>query len=108
MYWLTGILGVMLVVAPSALNYTNNAAAFWSSIIMGGILVLASFLEALQNDKNRLEYAFMAVLGVVALFVPFVFNFNTVSAALWTTIAAGILAVLISGAKLITMTDANA
>ena len=35
MYWLTGVLGLILVVAPFIMGYTENLAALWTSIILG-------------------------------------------------------------------------
>jgi hypothetical protein len=40
MYWITGIFGLALIVAPFALSYTNSPMAMWSSIVLSGYQVL--------------------------------------------------------------------
>jgi hypothetical protein len=48
MYWLTGLLGLALVVAPFALGYSGDPTALWSSIILGTVVALVAIPAGYQ------------------------------------------------------------
>ena len=102
MYWVTGLLGVVLMVAPFMFGYSDNAMAVGTSLIVGLATLVVSFIEAAQADKEPWEYWTAVVLGLGAIAAPFVFGFNTQAVAMWTTIAGGILITLFAGSRLTT------
>lgn len=102
MYWLTGILGVALAIAPFVLGYTSQPAALWTSIIAGLGVVMVSVLEATAHDKENWEYWIAGILGIAALAAPFVLGFNTITTAMWTSVIAGGLIAVFAGTRLFT------
>ncbi|MCB0211534.1 MAG: SPW repeat protein [Anaerolineae bacterium] len=97
MYWVTGILGLILVLMPFTLGYTNNLAALWTSIILGLVVVAVSFYKAFTKDTARWEYSVAATVGLIAVFAPFIFGFSTLTIAMWATIILGALIALTAG-----------
>lgn len=102
MYWATGILGFLLAVAPWLFGYSNNSAALWTSLLIGAAAIVISFIEGAQSDREAWEYWAAGILGVVAVAAPFVLGFGSYTAAMWTSVVAGILLVVFAGGKLTT------
>jgi bacteriorhodopsin len=67
MYWITGIFGLALIVAPFALSYTNNPMAMWSSIVLGVAIVVVSAIKAFVRDAAKWEYWVAGILGAIVL-----------------------------------------
>lgn len=111
MYVITGLLGAALTLAPWVLNYSGDNAAMWTSVIVGGLVVLVSVAKGLlmetEGENAKWEYWVAALAGVAAIAAPFVFGFTALTAALWTTIIVGALVVIASGYEVI-VTDPNA
>ena len=97
MFWITGLLGLALGVAPWVLQYSNNEPAMWTSVGVGAVMLLVSAYKALVQDTAKWEYGVIGVAGLVAIGAPFVLGFTALTAALWTSLGVGVLAVLISG-----------
>lgn len=97
MFWVTGILGLALVLAPFVLGYSDNAGALWSSIILGGVVVLVSLYEGLVRDKSDWEYWLAGLAGVLSILAPFLLNFSAVATAMWVSIILGLLVVIVAG-----------
>lgn len=102
MYWLTGILGIILAISPFLLSYSDNTAALWTSVIIGGATFIVSLVEASQADREQWEYWTAAILGIIAILSPFIFGFSTNTAALWSTIIIGALIAIFAGSRLFT------
>ena len=102
MYWLTGLLGLALGVAPFVLGYSHNTAAMWTSLVLGIVVVVLSVIEAIDESKQTWEYWVAGGAGILAVIAPFVFGFTTVTWALWATIVIGFLILLISGYEVFT------
>lgn len=100
MYWMTGILGFILMIAPFMFGYSDNAVALWASVLVGLATLVFSWIEGAQHDKETWEYWTVGVLGILAVFAPFVLGFGYLSAALWTSVVVGVLIVLFAGTKL--------
>jgi hypothetical protein len=100
MYWVTGILGFLLMAAPYFFQYSNNPTALWASLLFGGGVVAVAFIEGFAKGRGRWEYWVAALAGVAIILAPFVFGFGTVAAALWTSISIGILLTVIAGSQL--------
>lgn len=95
MIWFTGFLGLLLVLAPFVMGYTNNALALWTSIIMGLIVLGVSVYKGVKHDKAQWEYMVIAIVGLLVIFAPFILGFSTITIAVWTLIIlGGILAIL--------------
>jgi SPW repeat-containing protein len=97
MYWITGILGLAMGVAPWVFNYADNTNAMWASVIIGAAMVLVSFYKGIVHDSQNWEYWVAGIAGIVAVAAPFVLNFTALTEALWTSIVVGVLLILISG-----------
>ena len=76
MFWLIGLLGVVLILAPFVLNYRDDANAQWSHVILGVVILVAAVIEALDRSTSNWEYWVAGVAGVVADAAPFLFNFR--------------------------------
>lgn len=100
MYWVTGILGFVLMAAPYFFKYTNNATALWASLLFGAGVILVSFIEGFARGRGRWEYWVAALAGIAIILAPFVFGFGIVTAALWTSITVGILITVVAGSEL--------
>ncbi len=100
MYWLTGIVGFILLIAPFVFSYTSNTPALWASILIGGATIVVSFIEGVENVKQTWEYWTAEVLGVLAIIAPFLLGFTTHATAMWTSIVSGLLLIFFAGSKL--------
>jgi hypothetical protein len=97
MYWLTGILGLLLILAPFVLGYTIDSVALWSNVILGAIVVAASAIKGFFPDQTHWEYWVAGIMGILAIIAPFVLHFSTVATALWASIILGIIVAVLSG-----------
>lgn len=100
MYWLTGLLGFVAIIAPLLLGYSSDARAFWTSLSIGTVLIVMALMEGLAEDKDRWEYWVAAGAGMTAILAPFVLGFSGLSAALWTLVVVGLVTVIVAGTKL--------
>ena len=105
MFIITGLLGVALALAPWVFNYSNDSTAMWTSVIVGGLVALASAVKGVLLDTEEgnanWEYWVAGLAGVVAIAAPFVLGFTAVTAALWASIIVGALVVIISGYEVV-------
>jgi uncharacterized membrane protein HdeD (DUF308 family) len=107
MYWVTGILGILLIIAPFVAGYTNDPAALWSNIIIGAIVVIVSAIEGGVRDRARWEYWFAAFMGLLAILAPFALHFTVPLAAFWISLILGFVIAVLAGYKAITMNRHN-
>jgi hypothetical protein len=89
MYWLTGVLGIAMGVAPFVMGYSDNQAALWTSIVLGAVVLLASAIEGADLNKSQWEYWVVGLAGILAVIAPFVFGFGALTMAVWTVMALG-------------------
>src|SRR6478672_9684432 len=97
MYWITGLLGLVMIAAPWVFNYTDNNTALWASIILGAVIVLVSGYKAVTRDTQTWEYWVAGFVGVAVIAAPFFGDFTALTEALWTSIIVGALVVVVSG-----------
>lgn len=97
MYWFTGLLGALMAVAPWVLRFSDNTNALWTSLALGAVLVLLSAVEAYQKGAVMWEYWVAGLVGLLAIIAPFALGFSTLTAALWSMIVLGGLALIVSG-----------
>lgn len=100
MYWITGLIGLFLILAPFLFGYTVNMGALWTSIIAGGIIAVTSYIEAVQHDRANWEYWVAGIVGILVIAAPFVFDFTAHALATWTTIIAGVVVAFMAGSRL--------
>ena len=101
MYWLTGLMGLILAAAPFVFGFSNNPQALWTSLIVGSVLMVSAALEGWSDDKQTWEYWVMGVAGVGAIFAPFVLGFYGVYAAAWSLVIIGVVTVISVSARLL-------
>lgn len=101
MYWLTGLIGLAAVVAPYAFGFQNEAVAYWTSIGAGVALMGMAILEAIEQDRDILEYWVAGVVGIGVVASPFLLNYSTNTAAMWAAVGIGVLAVLTAGYRIL-------
>jgi hypothetical protein len=97
MYWLTGLAGLLLAVAPFVLGYQNNPYAMWTAVILGVIALAASMYEAYEEGKGKWEYWVIGVAGILAVLAPFILGFTAITMAMWTAVALGVLLFIVGG-----------
>lgn len=91
MYWITGLLGVAFAAAPFLLGYSDNSAALWTSVVLGGITVLVSYLESAAGKYQRWEYWVAGVAGVGAIVAPYAFGYGNITQAVVISVVIGLL-----------------
>ena len=101
MYIITGLVGLAAIAAPFVLGFTSNTAALWTNLIVGAVLITASVAEAIEQDRDNIEYRVAAIFGIGAIAAPFVLGFADHTQALWTSIGVGVVAILAAGWRLI-------
>lgn len=99
MYWLTGILGLIMIVAPYVLGFSGDPGALWTNIILGVVVLLASAYKAIARDVALWEYWVAGIAGVLAVVAPFTFGFSAQAIALWTTLILGAVVAILAGIK---------
>lgn len=92
MFWLTGILGLALIVAPYVLGYATNPTAVWTSLILGALVVIVSGYKGLTHDVANWEYWVAGTLGLAAVILPFVLGFSAQASA--TLVLGALVAIL--------------
>ena len=97
MYWLTGISGLALAIAPFLLGYSDHQMAMWSGVILGAVVLVASIFEAMDESRAKWEWWVAGVAGLIAVIAPFVLGFSTLVTALWATIILGIVVLAVAG-----------
>lgn len=105
MFWITGLLGLALGVSPWVFNYSSDNTAMWTSVIVGGLVALASAVKGVmmntEGENANWEYWIAGLAGAAAIAAPFVLGFTALTAALWTSIIVGALVVIASGYEVI-------
>lgn len=97
MYWLTGLLGIVMVIAPFVQGYRDHPMAMWTSVILGVIVLAASILEGMDIKQAKWEWWVAGAAGLLAVIAPFVFGFTALTMALWTFVIVGVVIVLLAG-----------
>ncbi len=91
MFWATGIVGLLLVIAPWALGYSTFETALVSSLVLGVLMVIVSIIEGVRRDSSRWEYLVIGLLAILAIIAPFVEGFRTALTALLASLVLGIV-----------------
>lgn len=102
MYWLTGILGVFLVIAPFVLGYADNMLALWSSIVLGAVVFLVSLIKAFIHDTGQWEYWVAGIAGLLAIAAPFALGFRANPRPLEASVILGVVMLVVTGYQLLT------
>lgn len=98
MYWVTGILGLILMGAPFYFGYADISSAYWASFLLGAGTIFLSIFE--WADHALWEYGTVTVLGIMAMAAPFMLGFGNQESALWTNMIIGGLITLFAGTAL--------
>lgn len=99
MFWITGLLGLLLGLAPFVLGFAGYGVALWVNLILGVLILVISAVALSTNwPESRWPQWLLAVGGLVAVVAPFIFGYSGVSAALWTDVVLGVLLMVIGGA----------
>jgi len=97
MYWLTGLLGIAMAIAPFVQGYSDNPTAMWTSIILGVVVLAASIFESMDVRHAKWEWWVAGIAGVLAVIAPFVFGFTALTMAMWTLLVLGIVVAILAG-----------
>lgn len=100
MYWVIGILGTGFAFAPFIFNYADNIVAMWTSIVLGGAVLLVSLIERADENKGKWEYWTIVAVGLFTILAPFIFSFESNAVAMWVCAGIGLLLALLAGSKL--------
>ena len=100
MYKIIGALGAILLLSPFILGYSSDRIATVLSIILGGILIISSYIEKLSKDKGRWEYRLAVVIGIAVITLPFVMLFDPFERSIWLWASIGVTLVALGGEKL--------
>lgn len=87
--WINLILGICLFVAPWAFSFTQVSSAAWNAWAVG-VAVVALTVAAMAAFAEWEEWL-AGALGVWLIVSPWVIQFATTSAALWTHVVIGVL-----------------
>lgn len=100
MFWITGILGLLLGLSPFIFGFANQGIALWTNLVLGAVVVLVSLigLTSMGADK-RWMYWVIGLAGLLAIIAPFVLGYAGLASALWTSIIVGVILALWDGAK---------
>ncbi len=104
MYWATGILGILLIIAPFVLGFSSDLTAMWSCVILGAITLIVSIIKAAVRDMANWEYWVTGLMGILAIIAPFVLAFSTMTPALWSSVILGIIILVLSAYQLFART----
>ena len=101
MFWITGILGLVLVLSPFALGFTDQGTALWTYVFLGVIVVIASMLGQFwtQITKSWLFWV-NGVAGVVVFIAPFIFGGGVGTPQQWIGLVVGTALVVVSALAL--------
>lgn len=91
-YWLTGLVGVALMIAPFVLGFAGDPAALWSSVLLGAAVLILSILKGLLRDRVPWEYWIIGLLSLLIAGSPYFLGFNTVQQTFLVTTVLGIAA----------------
>lgn len=102
MFWITGVLGLALGVAPWVLGYADHSSALWASVILGLVVLLVSAWGLIsQATDKRWEYWVIGLAGLAAFIAPFIFGYSDDAQPLWTGLILGAILVVLEAAKII-------
>lgn len=93
----TGLLGLMLIVAPFALGYAKDQAALWSNLVLGAAALVVSLWIASEWQSNSDEYWCLVVIGFAAIVAPWALGFGADPTAAWATVVLGLVLSCLSG-----------
>ena len=95
-YWVTGISGILLFIAPWVLGYSLVARAFWTSLVLGGLIAIFSFIRPAVADRGNWVWWLVGILGILAIIAPFVLAFAAYPGALWACVILGAIVVIVA------------
>ncbi len=84
---LNSFAGLVLIAAPWILRYSDNRLAMWTSVVLGVVILVVAGYRALAKDAHRWEEWTVAIVGAVAVMIPFAFGYAGV--AVWASITLG-------------------
>lgn len=100
MYYLTGLAGIILIIAPYIFGYATNAPALWTSLVAGIVVLVASIWEGIETRKEDWEYWVAVIVGILAILAPFALGFGSIASAMWTSVVMGASIAILAGSKL--------
>jgi hypothetical protein len=92
--WLGVALGVCLLASPLVLGFSDNSPATMNALIMGSILVLEELLDVYIHEA--VEEWVDIVAGLWLVVSPAVLGFTSLMPAVVSTVAIGLLTVLLA------------
>jgi hypothetical protein len=102
MYWITGLVGLALMVAPFILSYNTDLVATSSSVGLGAFTVLVSIIKGAIRDVDRWEYWVIVFVGLLAIVAPFALGFRMQVGPLDASVILGVIAIVLAGYQILT------
>lgn len=104
------VVGVVLIVAPWIFGFADVAAAMWTAIIIGVVILLSELtttspVSPLKLVPMRIHIWADVVVGLVLAVSPWLFGFADHAANVWVPHL--VVGIVVIGYALITRTDAD-
>ena len=93
--WVVMVAGAALVLAPRLAGETSDTTALWTTLLVGGAMVVCGLLAASTRFANAMEL-FPFGAGFVALLAPWVMGYEQLPVAAWASWIAGLAAIIAS------------
>ncbi|MFQ5846915.1 MAG: SPW repeat protein [Candidatus Methylomirabilales bacterium] len=91
--WTNCVLGLWLAVAPFTLDYAGNRTALWEDVIVGLLIAAFAFWRAVGPETAGMAGVSwtVAILGLWALFAPFLLAYSGIAAATLNDVIVGVV-----------------
>ena len=95
--WLTLVCGLAIIASPFVFSQTDSSQALWSSVVLGGLILLAGLWALISEAPSASEYL-VALFGTVLFLAPWLFNYSDITNVAWSAWVIG-AATFLSGAS---------
>src|SRR5579871_4209316 len=93
MYWLTGVIGMLFLIAPFSLGYSNDPVITEISLIIGLVVTFISLLQGVVAER-KWEDMTITFFGIFAVLAPFILGFFTHTTETFVYLVGGLIIVI--------------
>lgn len=95
--WINALLGLWLIISPSALGYARASTLAVLNDLILGVLVLVSAVWVAAGLTRAVEMAaFGVVCGLWLLIAPFVLGIAQITIVAWNDVIVGLVVIVVS------------